>query len=113
MRLKAIAEACFWLPGFALDEDPIVMLGVVGENREAKIIPFPHVKEAKAQATVKAVWSRLEASVFAGLSGDVTKFEANVAAIELLRKLEHVNFRASHQAPPIKRCCLAPVCRLW
>ena len=89
MRLKAIAEACLWLPGFAPDENPIATLGAVGERKEAgAIIPFPQVSEAKAQAAVKVIWPRLDASVLAGLSGDVTKFEANVAAIELLRKLE-------------------------
>ena len=89
MRLKAIAEACLWLPGFAPDEDPIVTLGTVGEHKETgAIIPFPQISETKAQAAVKAIWPHLDASVLAGLSGDVTKFEANVAAIELLRKLE-------------------------
>lgn len=89
MRLKAIAEACLWLPGFAPDEDPIVTLGTVGEPKETGvIIPFSQISETKAQAAVKAIWPRLDASVLAGLSGDVTKFEANIAAIELLRKLE-------------------------
>jgi N12 class adenine-specific DNA methylase/phospholipid N-methyltransferase len=90
MKLKAIAEACLWLPGFAPDEDPIITLGVVGEKKEtATIIPFPGSSETKAIAEVKkAIWPRLDASIFAGLSGDVTKYEANVAAIELLRKLE-------------------------
>lgn len=88
MRLNAISEACLWLPGFAPEEDPIVTLGAVGVRKETggAIIPSPQISQAKAE--VKAIWPRLDASVFAGLSGDVTKFEANVAAIELLRKLE-------------------------
>lgn len=89
MRLKAIAEECLWLPGFAPGEDPIEILGSVAEQREPEIIPFPRQEKAKAKAEVsKVIWPRLDASVFAGLSGDVTKFEANIAAIELLRKLE-------------------------
>jgi len=88
MKIKEITEACLWLPGFAPDEDPIVTLGVVGERKETEIIPFPGTQEAKAKAAAKAIWPRLDASVFAGLSGDVTKFEANVAAIEVLRQLE-------------------------
>lgn len=88
MKLKAIAEACLWLPGFAPEEDPIKMLGPLGQ-REAEIIQFPQEISTKAKAKVKqAVWPRLDASVFVGLSGDVTKFEANLAAIEVLRKLD-------------------------
>lgn len=93
MKRKAIAEACLWLPGFAPDEDPVITPGVVEEKKEtATIIPFPGSSETKAIAEVKkAIWPRLDASIFAGLSGDVTKYEANVAAIELLRKLESEN----------------------
>lgn len=89
MKLKAIAEACLWLPGFAPNEDPVVTHGVVGGKKGAGVvIPFPESQETKAKAEVKAAWPRLDASVFADLSGDVAKFDANVAAIELLRKLE-------------------------
>jgi N12 class adenine-specific DNA methylase len=91
MKLKALAEAVMWLPGFAPDEDPIEVLGVVGERREAEVIPFP---ERRATTAVKSVWPRLDESVFAGLAGDVTKFEANLTAIELLRRLE-----AEHRHP--------------
>ena len=86
MKLKALAEAVMWLPGFAPDEDPIVVLGPVGQ-RDAEIIPFPH-ETTRARAKLKAIWPSLDASIFAGLAGDVTKFEANLAAVELLRKLE-------------------------
>jgi N12 class adenine-specific DNA methylase len=87
MKLRPNAEACLWLPGFAPDEDPIITLGVAGEEKAtATIIP---VARTDAVAKVhKAIWPRLDASVFVGLSGEVTKFEANVAAIELLHKLE-------------------------
>jgi len=91
MKLKAIAEACLWLPGFAPEEDPIAVHGEAGQ-RNAKILPFqsPDVskKQVKSEAQAKPLWPRLDASVFTGLAGDVTKFEANLAAIELLRKLE-------------------------
>lgn len=89
MKLKALAEAVMWLPGFAPDEDPIVVLGPVGQ-RDAEIIPFPQ-ETTRARAKLKAIWPSLDASAFAGLSGEVTKFEANVSAIELLRKLEQEN----------------------
>lgn len=91
MKLKALAEAVMWLPGFAPDEDPIEVLGVAGERREAEVIPFP---ERRAATAAKSVWLRLNESVFAGLAGDVTKFEANLTAIELLRRLE-----AEHRHP--------------
>ena len=91
MKLKAIAEACLWLPGFAPEEDPIAVHGEAGQ-RNAKILPFqsPDVskKQVKSEAQAKPIWPRLDASVFTGLAGDVTKFEANLAAIKLLRKLE-------------------------
>ncbi|WP_126448406.1 hypothetical protein [Sulfuricystis multivorans] len=87
MRLKPIAEACLWLPGFAPNEDPIEIHGAIGQ-REAEIIPFPQLTKAQAEVKTRAVWPSLDASTFAGLSGDVTKFENNIAAIELLRKLE-------------------------
>lgn len=84
MKMKAIAEASMWLPGFAPDENPIE-LRTIGQQREADVIPFP---ERMAATSTKSVWPRLEASIFAGLSGEVSKYEANIAAIELLRKLE-------------------------
>lgn len=83
MKLKAIAEACLWLPGFAPHEDPIEVLGASCDRPSAKIIPFRQPEKME-----KVLWPRLDASIFTGLSGDVTKFEANIAAIELLRKLE-------------------------
>ncbi len=97
MKLKALAEAVMWLPGFAPDEDPIEVLGVAGERREAEVILFP---EGRAATAAKSVWPHLDGSVFAGLAGDVTKFEANLTAIELLRRLEaeHLHPTADERA---------------
>lgn len=83
MKLNKITEAVMWLPGFAPDEDPLEVLGCVS----AKIIPFP-VQKTKKAISPAAVWPRLDASVLADLSGDVTKFEANITAIETLQKLK-------------------------
>ena len=88
MRLKKIAAAVMWLPGFEPEDNaPIVLQGPVVPQCEAEIIPFPKALAAEV-ATIKAVWPRLDAVTFSGLSGNVTKFEANIAAIECLRKLE-------------------------
>jgi adenine-specific DNA methylase len=86
MRLKKIAEACLWLPGFAPNEDPIEVLGVIGQ-REVEIT-HQEKEVVSNDTTTKPTWPRINASVFAGLTGDVTKYEANIAAVELLRKLE-------------------------
>ncbi|MDP1940805.1 MAG: hypothetical protein Q8K54_09195, partial [Gallionella sp.] len=93
MKLKKIAAAIMWLPGFEPEDNfpttPIVLQGEgpVVPQREAEIIPFPKARAAEV-ATIKAVWTRLDAVTFSGLSGNVTKFDANIAAIECLRKLE-------------------------
>ena len=73
MKLKAIAEACLWLPGFAPQEDPIAVLGEAGQ-RNAKILPFPGQTSntVKEKAQAKPLWPRLDASVFSGLPGEVT-----------------------------------------
>jgi N12 class adenine-specific DNA methylase len=88
-KLKRIAEACMWLPGFAPEEDPIEVLGVIPET--AKVIPlFPAVAEpAKVDEPkpVKQVWPKLQAAWITVLNGDVTKYEANVAAIRLMQSL--------------------------
>ena len=103
MKLKTIAAAIMWLPGFEPEDNapiapvapvaPIVLRGrgrgqeSVVPQREAEIIRFPKALAAEV-ATIKTVWPRLDAVTFSGLSGSVTKFEANIAAIECLRKLE-------------------------
>ncbi len=87
MKLKRIAEACLWLPGFAPAEDPIEVLGTIPARSTAEIIPLFQPAKAKAVPKTKPVWPKLEASVFAKLSGEVTKFDANLAAIELMDQL--------------------------
>jgi len=83
-----------WLPGFAPDEDP---LEVNGSIRTAEVITFPTVQQPVEQPArvvnrivrpAREVWAMLTTSAFANLSGDVTKFEANLKAIDLLRQLE-------------------------
>lgn len=102
MRLKKIAAAVMWLPGFEPeDNDPIATIVLQGQGpvvtqREAEIIPFPKAVAAEV-ATIKAVWPRLDAVTFSGLSGNVTKFEANIAAIECLRKLESEKRQATKE----------------
>jgi N12 class adenine-specific DNA methylase len=86
MRLKRIAEAVMWLPGFAPEDDPVAVDGFAGQEWKGEIIAFPS-KEAR-QSSFMTFWPGLNASVFDGLSGEVTKFEANCSAIVLLRKLE-------------------------
>lgn len=96
MRLSKISETCMWLPGFAPDDDPIVSLGTIrapviaaitpvvpGLHKPAK--PLPAVTEPEL---IKATWPRLTAEAIGPWGGKVTKFENNVAAIELLRVLE-------------------------
>ncbi len=93
MKLKKIAAAIMWLPGFEPEDNaPLACIVLQGEGpvvpqREAEIIQFPKAVAAEV-AKIKAVWPRLDAVTFSGLSGNVTKFEANIAAIERLRKLE-------------------------
>lgn len=97
MKMKRIAEAVMWLPGFAPDEDP---LEVHGSIRTAEVITFPTVQQPVEQPArvvnrivrpAREVWAMLTTSAFANLSGDVTKFEANLKAIDLLRELECEN----------------------
>jgi len=53
MRLKAIAEACLWLPGFAPDEDPIVTLGTVGEHKEIRLLTGSDEQPPDASAGIQ------------------------------------------------------------
>jgi len=94
MKVKEIAEACMWLPGFAPYEDPLQVLGTVG-SIEASI---EHAQASLGLATpeslvvpVKPTWAMLSDSDFTDLSGPVAKFEANIQAITTLRKLEEEN----------------------
>ena len=84
MKLKRLSEAIMWLPGFE-PEDTIALAPVIPQKK-AEIIQFP--KPVAAHQVAKAVWPQMNEGVFSGLSGIVSKFDANIAAIELLRKLE-------------------------
>ena len=88
MRLKKISAALMWLPGFEpADNMPVVLQGPVVPHQEAEIIRFPKSVAAVVEK-IKAVWPCLNAVTLSSLSGNVSKFDANIAAIELLRKLE-------------------------
>ncbi len=91
MKVKAIAEACMWLPGFGPDEDPLQVLGIAGSTsapviKAIQTLCDPFVDSRPAQP--KAIWPKLDASNFDGLFGAVTKYEANILAIKTLRELE-------------------------
>ncbi|CAN7647121.1 DEAD/DEAH box helicase family protein [Acidovorax sp. LjRoot129] len=81
MKINAIAQVCMWLPGFAPEEDPLVVLG-----------PLSSAMEAAQQDSTKPVpatlWPVLEATHHASVTTSVPKYDANIAAIRLLRKLE-------------------------
>lgn len=111
MKLKKLAEVTMWLPGFAPD-DPL------SEARcTAEIIAFPLVNEVHdavpvidegssgdiaervievaadvpAPKPIRSVWPVLDRSLHAMLRGEVGKFEANLAAIEVLSLLDAEN----------------------
>ena len=88
-----------WLPGFAPEDDPIVVHGPVRAPVIAEITPvipglhtpaMPTVAmvEAAPEPVIKATWPRLTADAIGAWGGKVTKFDNNVAAIKLLRELE-------------------------
>ena len=109
MRLNQVAEAVMWLPGFAPDDDPIVSRGpaVLRAPVIAEIIPALPVQYVEAEQqqvvptgdqeepVVKAVWPRLTADAIGPWGGKVTKFDNNIAAINLLRQLEEEQRDAS------------------
>ncbi|CAB1369000.1 DEAD/DEAH box helicase family protein [Denitratisoma oestradiolicum] len=111
MKLKKLAEVTMWLPGFAPD-DPLP------EARcTAEIIAFPLVSQVHdavliidegkssdiaervvevaadvpAPKPLRSVWPALDGSLHAILRGEVGKFEANLAAIEVLSLLDAEN----------------------
>ena len=69
MKLKKIAAAVMWLPGFEPENNfpttPMVLQGEgpVVPQREAEIIQFPKTLAAEV-ATIKTVWPRLPAGSF-------------------------------------------------
>lgn len=93
MKLNPLAEAVLWLPGFAPGEDPLAIrkehpappaLTVIDGGRK----PTSISRTPRPALAPKQVWPKLDSGVFDGLGGDVAKFDANLAAIELLRELE-------------------------
>ncbi|MGP3505404.1 DEAD/DEAH box helicase family protein [Paracidovorax citrulli] len=92
MKMKAIAEACMWLPGFSPDEDPLQVLGPIGTaSQDVPVVAAEAASatEHKANVVPKRTWPVLSEADLALLTGPVAKYEANVAAIELLRTLEN------------------------
>lgn len=83
IKRNALAEACLWLPGFAPDEDPIATLGTVCEPSCSLTLAEPAPAEPP-----RPVWPRLMPEHLEGIRSPVARFEANVAAIRLLRQLQ-------------------------
>ena len=81
MKIKPIAQACMWLPGFAPDEDPLVVLGSLSAST---------VEEPETPPSIQplASWPKLDETHHASVTTPVPKYEANINAIKLLRKLE-------------------------
>ena len=91
MKIKPIAEACMWLPGFGPEEDPLQVLGPLGASVATASVADgapPSLALKGSEINNRPIWPALLEADLDGLSGPVAKFEANVAAIELLRKLE-------------------------
>lgn len=88
MKVSALFEA-MWLPGFGPNDNPIATHGEASRT-EARILPFAPAKKTrdKGEAEVAPLWPMLESTVFSSLTGEVSKYEANLAAIDLLRMLE-------------------------
>ena len=89
MKIKEIAAACLWLPGFAPEEDPNIGRGLFRDQPSSfamsEVVP---VAMRTVPAPAKPQWPRLVAEVHAPLGGSVAKFEANVEALKLLQQLE-------------------------
>lgn len=83
MRLKKIAAATMWLPGFAPDE-----IDNPAPSQSAQVIQFPVAPQAPVAENIGDCWPMLEATTFQNLEGAVAKFDANIAAVETLRRLE-------------------------
>ena len=81
MKIKPVAHACMWLPGFGPDEDPVEVLGTLASSTVA-------AHEIVQEVQQQAFWPKLDAMHHASITTPVPKYEANIAAIKLLRKLE-------------------------
>jgi N12 class adenine-specific DNA methylase/predicted RNA methylase len=90
MKIKPIAQACMWLPGFGPDEDPFEVLGILNSSNVS-------ISEIAQEQQAQAIWPKLEATHHASISTPVPKYEANIAAIKLLRKLEQEGRTANSQ----------------
>jgi len=95
MKVTKLAAAMMWLPGFEPEVDQVENW-VIPEPKpqqkvEAEIIQFPKMAKPVAAKVPKSVWPSIDASTFTTIGGAVTKYEGNLAAIELLRKLEAEN----------------------
>ena len=90
MKIKPVAHACMWLPGFGPDEDPIEVLGTLASSTVA-------AHEIVQEVQQQAIWPKLDAMHHASISTPVPKYDANIAAIKLLRKLEQEGRAASSE----------------
>lgn len=107
MKLKKLAEATMWLPGFVPDDSLQV---VPCFTQTAEIIAFPSVDLVQVSVPVneddapdlsvsvptvihaskppRILWPSLDPVLHSKLRGDVAKFDANMAAVSLLHRLE-------------------------
>jgi len=80
---NAQSTTLLWLPGFGPDENPLALSAPEDSSKPSVVSPIVFTADAHSWAT-----ARISRALFSDLKGEVTKFEANVKAIELLRKLE-------------------------
>ena len=69
--------ADMWLPGFGPDENPLESLGSDEQGESEPVLATPVLE----RESPRSVWERLDRAVFSGLTGEVTKYQANVKAI--------------------------------
>lgn len=86
-----------WLPGFGPGEDPLAIAASNQDQDTAPELPAEAIQRnkscsiiraARPVSTPKAVWPTLDRSFMDGLGGQKGKFDANLAAIKLLKQLE-------------------------
>lgn len=85
MRLKKISALTMWLPGL----EPVSQANIA-DQKPATILQFPVPAHAPAPS-LNTCWAPLDESAFDSLTGPVSKFEANLSAIALLKTLETEN----------------------
>ena len=123
MKLKKLAEATMWLPGLAPDDSLQI---VPCFTQTAEIIAFPSVDLARvsvpgneegaqdlsiAVSTVtqaskppRTLWPSLGQVLHSKLRGDVAKFDANMAAVSLLHRLEADNRSPTDEERDVLNC---------